>query len=63
MDADSVAKINQAVDSCLERCAGSPDPYSLLRDLLKELEDSGEFTAVEIATIKNAVKRALDSPG
>jgi hypothetical protein len=63
MDPDSVAKVNQAVDSCLDRCAGSLAPPSLLRDLLKELQDTGEYTPVEIATIENAVRRALDSPG
>jgi hypothetical protein len=36
MPADSTAKINQAVDDCLEKCAGTAAPFSLLSDYLKE---------------------------
>jgi hypothetical protein len=61
MDADSIAKINQVADAVLERCAGSPLPHSVLRDIMKEIEASGTLTAEELAAVDSAVRRSLDS--
>ena len=59
MDSESIAKLNQAVDAGLNRCAGSPMPFSALRDFLKELEDLGGWTAEEIKTVEEAITRVL----
>ena len=56
---ESIAKINQAVDACLERCAGSAVPDTALQDFLKELEVSGDLTPDEIKTVEQAAARAL----
>jgi len=61
MDADSTARINQAVDALLERCTRSSLPHSMLRDLLKQAEANGSLTAKESAAVESAVLRALAS--
>jgi hypothetical protein len=61
MDAESTARINQAVDAVLEICTGSPLPHSLLRDFLKAAKDQGSLSTEELAAVESAVLRALDS--
>lgn len=56
---DSIAKVNQAVDRCLEQCAAESVPFSAMRDFLKELWESGEYSAEEIAIVEKAVHRIL----
>ena len=58
-DADSTARINQAVDAALERCTKSPMPHSELRDFLKDAAAKGSLLAEEIAAVESAVLRAL----
>lgn len=59
MDSQSTAKINQAVDAGLDRCAGTATPYSSLRGFLKELEETGNWTPDEIKTVDDAITRIL----
>jgi hypothetical protein len=59
MSPASTAKINQAVDDCLEKCASTAAPFSLLRDYLKELEDSGAWTPEEVAAVEQAAPQIL----
>lgn len=59
MSPDSTANINRAVDNCLERCAGAAMPFSLLRSILKELEESGDWTPEELEAVGKAATQLL----
>lgn len=60
MREDSIAKINLAVDTILDKCAGAVSPFSELRELVNQL-DRSEWLPEEIKAIEQAAFRALTS--
>ena len=63
MDADSTARINQAVDRFLERAVGAAAPYTVLRDYLKELAHAGQLAPDEVKAVEEAALVALKAQG
>jgi len=59
MSDDTTAKINAAVDACLERCTSAQYPRRELELILQEAQDAGELTAEEATIVQEAVKRIL----
>jgi hypothetical protein len=60
VDCDVVAKINCAVDECLDRCLGSSTPGHLtLEGFCRDLQDDPAWTSEEIDRVRSIVLRIL----
>jgi hypothetical protein len=60
VDPDAVAKINRAVDECLDRCLKSSTPGHLtLEGFCLDLEDNPAWTSEEISNVRSIVLRLL----
>jgi hypothetical protein len=60
MDADVVAKINRAVDDCLDRCLASSTPGHLtLEGFCHDLRDNPAWSDEDIDRVRSIVLRIL----
>jgi len=60
MSDDIVARINMAVDHCLDRCLGSENPpLATLAEFCDELADDPQWSDHEIELVKSIVIRVL----
>lgn len=60
MDADAVARINSAVDECLDRCLKSSTPGNLtLAGYCRDLRDDPDWSSEEIEQVRSIVLRIL----
>jgi hypothetical protein len=60
MDADLVAKINRAVDECLDRCSQSSTPPELtVAGFCDELRVDPLWLDHEVDLVRSALERAL----
>jgi hypothetical protein len=60
VDPDVVAKINRAVDECLDRCLNSSTPGHLtLEGFCRDLQNNPAWTSEEIGNVRSIVLRLL----
>jgi hypothetical protein len=61
-DVDVVARINQAVDECLDRCLKSSTPGHLTLDgYCHDLQEDPNWSSVEIDQVRSIVLRLLST--
>ena len=55
----AVAKINEAIRACLERCYGDKTPLASIADFIGELREDPTWREAEVEEVESTVLRML----
>jgi hypothetical protein len=63
MDRDSIARVNTAVDECLDRCSKARFPLVVLDAFLMEVQQVGSLSDKEVEAVEEQIRRVLAGRG